>query len=718
MNPASDVGKRDIPIGIRNRFTEFYVDESDDRSEYLIIVDKYLNQTNIPKEYIDRIVNFYIEIQNKVKNFLLTSSSTSNNRITVNYSLRTLCRSLRYIATTQWTGKSYSRALYEGFCLSFFSQLDRSYYHDVEKLIHQLILGGKPELNVLLKNSQMFVSKENAKKYIELKTYLILKGEQTAKIDENYIFTKTVDENLLNIIRVLSSKSYPVLLQGETSVGKTSLIHWLAAATGNQCVRINNHEHTDLSEYLGTYTCSSQTGQLKFEDGPLIKAMRYGWWIILDELNLASTDILEALNRLLDDNRQLFLTETNELINAHERFQLFATQNPAGEQYAGRKRLSKAFRNRFIELHFDNLPENELEIIIEKKCQLPKSYSKLLIKTMNDLQKYRSQKGIFFGKSSLITLRDLFRWALRYTKYKDSCENFKQFLGEHGYLLLAGKSRNEQDRLFIKLTIEKYFCEKNSSIDEEILFGDEGSRFSTSRIWKQIRTNNHLKHIVWTRPLRRFAILAALAIDFDEPVLLVGETGCGKTTICQILSEINHQKLYTVNCHTTTESADFLGSIRPVRHEENNSGLFEWQDGALVTAMKQGDLFLIDEISLADDSVLERLNSVLEPEKQLVLAEKGYQENEEQIQIIKAHSTFRLVATMNPGGDFGKKELSPALRNRFTEIWCTPTETIDDFYAIIFHNLNLTDENDRQLCSKSMCEFIDFIRTNSTNKRY
>lgn len=24
---------------------------------------------------------------------------------------------------------------------------------------------------------------------------------------------------------------------------------------------------------------------------------------------------------------------------------------------------------------------------------------------------------------------------------------------------------------------------------------------------------------------------------------------------------------------------------------------------------------------------------------------------------------------MNPGGDYGKKDLSPALRNRFTEIW-------------------------------------------------
>jgi hypothetical protein len=28
-----------------------------------------------------------------------------------------------------------------------------------------------------------------------------------------------------------------------------------------------------------------------------------------------------------------------------------------------------------------------------------------------------------------------------------------------------------------------------------------------------------------------------------------------------------------------------------------------------------------------------------------------------------------MVATMNPGSDFGKKELSPALRNRLTEIW-------------------------------------------------
>ena len=93
--------------------------------------------------------------------------------------------------------------------------------------------------------------------------------------------------------------------------------------------------------------------------------------------------------------------------------------------------------------------------------------------------------------------------------------------------------------------------------------------------------------------------------------------------------------------------------------------LFEWQDGPLIEAMQFGGVFLIDEISLAEDSVLERLNSVLEPEKKILVPEKGGSNIEE----IQACESFVIVATMNPGGDFGKRELSAALRNRFTEIW-------------------------------------------------
>ena len=38
------------------------------------------------------------------------------------------------------------------------------------------------------------------------------------------------------------------------------------------------------------------------------------------------------------------------------------------------------------------------------------------------------------------------------------------------------------------------------------------------------------------------------------------------------------------------------------------SAPFEWVDGPLVTAMRQGGMILIDELNLAEDAVLERLN--------------------------------------------------------------------------------------------------------------
>lgn len=82
--------------------------------------------------------------------------------------------------------------------------------------------------------------------------------------------------------------------------------------------------------------------------------------------------------------------------------------------------------------------------------------------------------------------------------------------------------------------------------------------------------------------------------------------------------------------------------------------------------MKSGSCVLIDEISLAEDAVLERLNSVLEPQRKLLVAERSRQEGE--VYEIVAQDGFALIATMNPGGDYGKKEVS---------LWsvCMPAES-------------------------------------------
>uniref|UniRef100_A0A3Q2I9Y3 Midasin n=1 Tax=Equus caballus TaxID=9796 RepID=A0A3Q2I9Y3_HORSE len=636
------------------------------------------------------------------------------------YSLRTLCRALRFAASNPCS--NIQRSLYEGFCLGFLTQLDRASHPIVQKLICQHIVPGN--VKSLLKQP---IPEPKGGRLIQVEGYWISVGDKEPTIDETYVLTSSVKLNLRDIVRVVSAGTYPVLIQGETSVGKTSLIRWLAAATGNDCVRINNHEHTDIQEYIGCYT-SDSSGKLVFKEGVLIDAMRRGYWIILDELNLAPTDVLEALNRLLDDNRELLITETQEVVKAHPRFMLFATQNPPG-LYGGRKMLSRAFRNRFVELHFDELPSSELETILHKRCSLPPSYCSRLVKVMLDLQSYRRSSSVFAGKQGFITLRDLFRWAERYRLAEQTEKEYDwlQHLANDGFMLLAGRVRKQEEVDVIREVLQKHFKKK---LCPQSLFSKENVLKSLSKLSTQTSTlESKFNHIVWTEGMRRLAMLVGRALEFGEPVLLVGDTGCGKTTICQVFAALANQKLYSVNCHLHMETSDFLGGLRPVRQkprdkeEIDTSRLFEWHDGPLVLAMKEDGFFLLDEISLADDSVLERLNSVLEVEKSLVLAEKGSLEDKEnEVELLTAGKKFRILATMNPGGDFGKKELSPALRNRFTEIWCPQSTSREDLIQIISRNLRpglslgRTDHKGADI-AEVMLDFIDWLTHQEFGRR-
>ena len=144
--------------------------------------------------------------------------------------------------------------------------------------------------------------------------------------------------------------------------------------------------------------------------------------------------MLEALNRVLDDNRELFIPETQTLIRAHPNFRLFATQNPTGS-YGGRKPLSRAFRNRFVELHFGELPHQELSKIIEKRAGIAQSQSDKLVKVLLELQMIRRESATFQGKYSFLTLRDLFRWAFRCSNFKVSADIFIQISTVEKFLL-------------------------------------------------------------------------------------------------------------------------------------------------------------------------------------------------------------------------------------------------------------------------------------------
>ncbi len=105
---------------------------------------------------------------------------------------------------------------------------------------------------------------------------------------------------------------------------------------------------------------------------------------------------------------------------------------------------------------------------------------------------------------------------------------------------------------------------------------------------------------------------------------------------------------------------------------------------------------------------------MLEPERTLFLAEKGGR----QLDVIRAADAFRIFATMNPGGDFGKKELSPALRNRFTEIWVPALTDELDLLQIIHDRLALPDRAVAQAFAKMMLQFVGWFNGAHGHRRF
>lgn len=713
MNPATDAGKRDLPPGLRSRFTEIYVHSPDtELDDLLFLIQKYLGDLTIGDlRASPDLAQLYME----AKRLSIENKLTDGAGQRPHFSIRTLVRALVYV-TDHAHIYGLRRAIFEGFCMSFLTVLSQDSERLLAPLFEKYIFNNAKNSRALLGRAPK--PPNDGHDYVQFKHYWMRRGNMTPEEQPHYIITPFIEKNLKNLVRASSTRRFPVLLQGPTSAGKTSMIEYLAKVSGNKFVRINNHEHTDLQEYLGTYV-SADDGTLRYQEGILVEALRNGYWIVLDELNLAPSDVLEALNRLLDDNRELFIPETQEVVRPHQNFMLFATQNPAG-LYGGRKVLSRAFRNRFLELHFDDIPESELEHILKERSQIAPSFCTRIVSVYRKLSLLRQANRLFEQKNSFATLRDLFRWALRQADDREQ-------LATNGFMLLAERVRNPQERAAVKGVIEEVMKVR---IDEDMIYGQSQLERSVPNL------KNLSPGIVWTKAMRRLFILVSKAVENNEPVLLVGETGCGKTQLCQAVAEIFGKELHIVNAHVNLETGDLVGAQRPVRNrtaiekqllndlrtilpeeaaksaslEElkrtvhpdqlqscdpdvakrieynmaRSNALFEWSDGSLITAMKTGQYFLLDEISLADDSVLERLNSVLEPQRSILLAEKGPINS-----LVVADNDFQFLSTMNPGGDYGKRELSAALRNRMTEIWAPQLSEDEDILPILTRKLHV-----------------------------
>ena len=281
----------------------------------------------------------------------------------------------------------------------------------------------------------------------------------------------------------------------------------------------------------------------------------------------------------------------------------------------------------------------------------------------------------------------------------------------------------------------------------------------------------------------------AQAVEMRDPLLLVGETGVGKTTLIRYLARLSNNNVRRFNLNGQTDKLEFIGGYKPdvysfsrkdayeliahllsgeIEDSDNrivkamekvfgheytiaeakdelekafegnhsttilsvadavvNAGFkFDWHYGVLLEAMSKGQWIILDEINLAEPEIVERIRYLLDAHPHLELSEhnerwidsrdydlmvKEYIDKHQgegkddstltndAVQeltkkgVHRIHPNFRLFATMNPPGYEGRKELSPALMNKFRVKWIKELSS-DDISGILKARYGLSDD--------------------------
>ena len=235
--------------------------------------------------------------------------------------------------------------------------------------------------------------------------------------------------------------NFPVLLIGETGVGKTYTLQHVAQEEKKRIIRMSLNGEIGINEILGKWLI--RAGSTYWQDGVLVEAMRNGWWIILDEINAALPEVLFVLNPLMDDSRSIILAEKDgEMVNAHPDFRIFARMNPCDE-YAGTKEMNKALLSRFpIVLNYRNYDSDTEFEIVKYQSGIEDTIARVMVDVANAIRQKKKDKEIYHTVST----RDVVNWAKVFGSNGNSIAEAFEFA-------ILNKAPSEDRELIVKAAV-------------------------------------------------------------------------------------------------------------------------------------------------------------------------------------------------------------------------------------------------------------------------
>ncbi len=154
-----------------------------------------------------------------------------------------------------------------------------------------------------------------------------------------------------------------LLLEGPVGVGKTTVALAVCGHLGRPVYRVDGDDRYTENKLTGWFdppvVLKAGYGPDTFTPGPLIRAMREGGVLFINELNRMPEAVQNVLLPALDE-RRIVVPHVGEVM-ASPSFLVVATQNPV--EYVATGHLSEALRDRFehVGLHYqDELAEVEI----------------------------------------------------------------------------------------------------------------------------------------------------------------------------------------------------------------------------------------------------------------------------------------------------------------------------------------------------------------------
>lgn len=175
----------------------------------------------------------------------------------------------------------------------------------------------------------------------------------------------TGNTELEEIGKVIAKNVRVADLMGHAGVGKDTILKVIFAATNRPHVGINMDKSMISQELMGSYKID-EDGKVYFKDGVVPHCGKYGFNLIISEINAAHADIISALHQVTEKNGKIHVKQKDEVIEPSPKFRIVTTRNPPTQNYNSMKEMNDAFEGRLKTFRIGYLDaDDEVDLLDE-----------------------------------------------------------------------------------------------------------------------------------------------------------------------------------------------------------------------------------------------------------------------------------------------------------------------------------------------------------------